>query len=66
MSRRGRIERELKLGVWPGFVLPDLGEVVEGAAMGTSEEHRLEAVYFDTPDLRLLRRGVTVRFRRGE
>lgn len=26
----------------------------------------MEAVYFDTPDLRLLRRGVTVRFRRGE
>jgi CHAD domain-containing protein len=26
----------------------------------------MEAVYFDTADLRLLRRGVTVRFRRGE
>jgi inorganic triphosphatase YgiF len=60
------MERELKLGVWPGFALPDLSDVVAGADVGPPQERRLEAVYYDTPDLRLLRRGVTVRFRRGE
>jgi CHAD domain-containing protein len=59
-------EHELKLGVWPGFELPDLCGALNGAAPSGPEEWRLEAVYFDTPDLRLLRRGVTVRFRRGE
>lgn len=60
------VEREVKLGVWPGFVLPDLRGTFDGAVAGASQERRLEAVYFDTPDLRLLRRGVTLRFRRGE
>ncbi len=59
-------EHELKLGVWPGFELPDLQGACDGATASGPEEWRLEAVYFDTPDLRLLRRGVTVRFRRGE
>ena len=48
-------ELELKLGVWSGFVLPDLGS--EATA---GEEQRLEAVYHDTGELRLLRHGVTV------
>jgi CHAD domain-containing protein len=60
------IEREVKLAVWPGFELPDLRGVHNGASAAATEEFRLEAVYFDTADLRLLRRGVTVRFRRGE
>jgi CHAD domain-containing protein len=66
MRQQATIERELKLGVWPGFELPDLHGAVDGAAPSGPEEWRLEAVYFDTADLRLLRRGVTVRFRRGE
>ncbi len=49
-------ERELKLGVWAGFALPDVG-----LAAAPEPERRLEAVYYDTPDLRLLRHGVTVR-----
>ena len=56
----------MKLAVWPGFELPDLRGVHNGARAAPTEEFRLEAVYFDTADLRLLRRGVTVRFRRGE
>jgi CHAD domain-containing protein len=63
---QGTIERELKLGVWPGFQLPDLRGALDGLAASGPEEWRLEAVYYDTADLRLLRRGVTVRFRRGE
>ena len=66
MTRTAAVERELKLGVWPGFELPDLEGSFDGVTPGKSEEWRLEAVYFDTADLRLLRRGVTVRFRRGE
>jgi hypothetical protein len=64
-SRPGT-ERELKLGVWPEFEPPDLESVVKRGEMGPQVERRLDAVYFDTSDLRLLRRGVTLRFRRGE
>src|SRR5437763_11254733 len=66
VTQRGTIERELKLGVWPGFELPDLRGTVDGMVASGPQRARLEAVYFDTSDLRLLRRGVTVRFRRGE
>jgi CHAD domain-containing protein len=66
VTGQSTIERELKLGVWPGFELPDLNGALDGVAPSGSERQRLEAVYFDTADLRLLRRGVTLRFRRGE
>lgn len=62
----GRVEREVKLSVWPGFVLPDLEGVVDGGALRNESEQLLDAAYYDTSDLRLLRRGVTLRFRRGE
>jgi CHAD domain len=47
--------------VWAGYELPDLG-------LDTADpvESRFEAVYWDAPDLRLLRRGVTVRQEGGE
>lgn len=66
VTPEGTVEREVKLGVWPGFVLPDLQGTIDGAVAGTPQERRLDAVYFDSPELRLLRRGVTLRFRRGE
>jgi CHAD domain len=47
--------------VWAGYELPDLGLQAAGPV-----ESRFEAVYWDTPDLRLLRRGVTVREEAGE
>src|SRR5919106_1444496 len=59
-------ERDLKLGVWPGFELPSLDGAIDGATADRTKTRRLEAVYFDTPDLRLLRRGGTLGFRRGE
>lgn len=49
-------ERKLKLGVWAGFALPDFGLAPEA-----EPERRTEAVYYDTPGLRLLRHGVTLR-----
>jgi CHAD domain-containing protein len=49
-------ERELKLDVDPGFVLPDLG----GKAL---EPRTFTSTYFDTPDRRLLDAGITLRRR---
>jgi CHAD domain-containing protein len=58
------VEREIKLAVGTGFELPDLRRVVAGTAH--LPEQRTRALYFDTPDLRLWRRGVTLRHRSGE
>src|SRR5438309_1116561 len=60
------IEREVKLGAGPAFHLPDLAGVIDGVAVGPSETVRLETVYYDTPDLRLARWGVSLRHRAGE
>src|SRR5207249_3361897 len=60
------LEREVKLGAGPAFHLPDLQGVVEGVAVAPPETLRLEPVYYDTPDLRLARWGVSLRRRAGE
>src|SRR5436309_10058185 len=60
------LEREVKLGAGPAFHLPDLQGVVEGVAAGAPETLRMETVYYDTPDLRLARWGVSLRRRAGE
>ncbi len=60
------LEREVKLGVWPGFRLPALDGVLDGLAAVAGADARLEATYFDTPDLRLARSGVTLRHRSSE
>lgn len=57
------IEHEVKLAVWPGFVLPPLDDVVPGALAVPAAEKRQDAVYHDTPDLRLARAGITLRHR---
>ncbi|MCU1670852.1 MAG: domain containing protein [Blastococcus sp.] len=57
------IERKFEAG--PEFVLPDLTTVPGVACVGEPEEHELEATYYDTPDLRLLRSKVTLRRRTG-
>lgn len=58
------IEREVKLTTWPGFALPDLDGVVEGVRARRCETVDLDATYYDTSDLRLGRRGITLRHRR--
>ena len=58
-----QLEVERKFDVDPAFEVPDL----TGLAPVVEEpvEQRLEAVYFDTPDLRLLRSRITLRRRTG-
>lgn len=58
------IEREVKLSAWPGFRLPDLDSVAPGARTRRRETVDLDATYHDTADLRLGRRGITLRHRR--
>ncbi len=60
------LEREVKLGAGPAFHLPDLAGVIEGVDVAPPETVRLETVYYDTPDLRLARWGVSLRRRAGE
>ena len=60
------VEREVKLGAGPAFHLPDLAGVVDGVAVAPPETVRMETVYYDTPDLRLARWGVSLRHRAGE
>lgn len=63
---KGHDEREVKLSVWPGFSLPSLDDVVDGGVVERAADLRLEATYYDTPDLRLARAGITLRHRLGE
>ena len=60
------LEREVKLGAGPAFHLPDLAGVIEGVDVAPAETVRLDTVYYDTPDLRLARWGVSLRRRAGE
>jgi CHAD domain-containing protein len=63
---KAAIEREIKLGAQPGFVLPDLEGAVPGATTERGDERVLDATYYDVHDLRLIRDGVTVRHRTGD
>jgi len=65
-SRGPHTEREVKLGAGPAFHLPDLTGVIDGLGVTPPEAVRLETVYYDTPDLRLARWGVSLRHRAGE
>ncbi len=59
-------ETEVKMGAWAGFELPSLEGVAEDVNPVARVPRTLMAVYYDTPDLRLARWGVTVRHRTGE
>ena len=59
------VEVERKFEADETFVLPDLTGAGGVAAVGDPEEQSLEATYYDTPDLRLLRSRVTLRRRTG-
>ncbi|HEX6312735.1 MAG TPA: CYTH domain-containing protein, partial [Acidimicrobiia bacterium] len=59
-------EREVKLAPAPGFRLPDLTGVVPGVGVGPAETVDLQATYYDTADLRLVRAGASLRHRSDE
>jgi CHAD domain-containing protein len=61
-----KLEREVKLAAWGGFTLPDLFGVAERVESRPLPERRLDAVYYDTRDLRLARAGVSLRHRAGD
>ncbi len=58
------LEREVKFPVGPSFSLPDLA--LPGFAAVASQHRYVEAVYYDTEDLRLTRWGASLRHRTGE
>ncbi|MEV1116478.1 CYTH and CHAD domain-containing protein [Actinosynnema sp. NPDC049800] len=58
-------ETERKYEAPGGAALPDLTDLPGVAAVAGPEEQRLEAVYYDTADLRLARAGLTMRRRTG-
>jgi CHAD domain-containing protein len=58
------VEREIKFKAELNFELPDLREVV--GSTKRLPEQSLRTAYFDTRDLRLWQRGITLRFRTGE
>src|SRR5664280_422581 len=61
---RSAVEREVKLAAEPEFVLPDLGDLVDYTTRLPAQQ--LWADYFDSPDLRLWDRKITLRHRTGE
>ena len=58
------LEQEVKLDVDLTFEVPDLTGVIKGAITDRRPAVDLVATYYDTPDLRLLQRGITLRRRR--
>lgn len=60
-----QLEVERKFDVDAAFVLPPFGAVPGVAAADAPVVHELEAVYHDTPGLRLVRGRVTLRRRTG-
>ena len=60
------VEREVKLGAWPGFRLPDLDHIAPWVRAAEASDRQLGATYYDATDLRMVRAGVTLRHRSGE
>jgi CHAD domain-containing protein len=61
----GNMEMERKYEVPDHFELPDLTAIAGVAAADEPQRIRLDAAYYDCADLRLARRGVTLRRRTG-
>ncbi|MFC6086136.1 CYTH and CHAD domain-containing protein [Sphaerisporangium aureirubrum] len=59
------LEIEDKFDVPAGFLVPDMSRVPGCAVVAGPKSYRMVAIYFDTPDLRLAARGITLRRRRG-
>jgi CHAD domain-containing protein len=60
------VEQEVKLQVPRRFDLRTLEAGVNGYTASPVEENKLNTVYFDSDDLRLVRWGCSLRYRRGQ
>jgi CHAD domain-containing protein len=60
------MEREAKLTAPAGLAVPDLHGLLGGMEVGPATVRHLDALYYDTADLRLARAGATLRCRTGE
>ena len=56
-------ETEVKYDAPAGMALPDLDALPQVAGTSRADEEHLEAEYYDTADLRLMRAGITLRRR---
>ncbi|MDN3358820.1 CYTH and CHAD domain-containing protein [Actinomadura sp. DC4] len=63
MARHIELERKYDAGA--DVALPDLRQVAGCAGVGPPKTHTLRASYYDTEDLRLASRGITLRRREG-
>lgn len=63
---KAHTEREVKLAAPDGFRFPRLENCVNGLTISPLPRRSLTATYYDTPDLRLARWGLTVRYRTGD
>jgi inorganic triphosphatase YgiF len=57
------VEREIKLSADGGYVLPDLGDLCDGAVADSGPEPQ-ESTYWDSDQLELVRQGCGLRHRR--
>jgi CHAD domain-containing protein len=62
----GSPEREVKLAASAAFRMPSLDALGEDILTIPHDAQRLQTVYFDTPDFRLARWGVSLRHREGQ
>src|SRR5258708_35345760 len=58
-------ETEIKYEAAPGTALPSFDELPQVARTEGAPDERLDAEYFDTQDLRLIRASITLRRREG-
>ena len=58
-------ETEIKYEAAAGMALPSFADLPQVARTREAAEEKLDADYFDTDDLRLIRAGITLRRRRG-
>ncbi|MGH9021728.1 MAG: CHAD domain-containing protein, partial [Acidimicrobiia bacterium] len=56
----------MKLTTWAGFVMPQFDGLVDGVVGVALATRLLDATYHDTTDLRLVRRGASLRYRTGD
>ncbi|HEY3683603.1 MAG TPA: CYTH and CHAD domain-containing protein [Streptosporangiaceae bacterium] len=59
------VERTYELSGDLADPFPDLGDLPGASVQVVPERRHLEATYYDTPDLRLAARGITLRYRTG-